>query len=198
MPRLAALARPGEKGVRVWVEDEHRYGLMSVVRRCWTLKGRRPTVPYQTKFEWGYVYGALEVSRGQAEFLYTPTVSLAWSAAFLNQLVATAPEALHVVIWDRAGFHLTADSPHLPAAVRVLPLPAYSPELNPVEPLWDPVKRRIANDAWETLAKLEEARTEVLQPFWEQAALVKSLLGKSWLTRGVSDFLSHRNRIVFN
>jgi DDE superfamily endonuclease len=99
------LAIPAENRVHVWVEDEHRYGLISVIRRYWTLTGQRPTVPYQTKFQWGYVYGALDAVTGQAAFLYTPTVSLPWTAAYLKELVATDPEAMHIIIWDRAGFH---------------------------------------------------------------------------------------------
>jgi hypothetical protein len=63
------------------VEDEQRYGLISIIRRYWTLKGQRPTVPYQTKFAGGYVYGALDVVTGQAAFLDTPTVSLEWTEA---------------------------------------------------------------------------------------------------------------------
>ena len=73
--KLEALDIPAAKRVHVWVEDEQRYGLISVIRRYWTLQGYRPTVPYQTKFEWGYVYGALDVVTGQAAFLSTPTVS---------------------------------------------------------------------------------------------------------------------------
>jgi len=198
VPRLEAMRISVDKRVRVWVEDEHRYGLISVIRRYGTLKGLRPKVPYQTKFEWGYVYGALEVGSGQAEFLYTPTVCLEWTEVFLKQLVASDPEAIHVVIWDGAGFHLKDDSPQLPQALRLLPLPAYSPELNPVEALWDPVKRGIANEAWDTLEKIEEAITEVLRPFWQKVSLVKSLLGDTWLTRGVGDFLSQRNRVALN
>ena len=70
---------------RVWIEDEHRYGLISVVRRCWTLRGIRVKAPYQTKYQWGYVYGAAEVVMGQVEFLYLPTVSLDCSLLFLEQ-----------------------------------------------------------------------------------------------------------------
>jgi len=190
------LAIPAEKRVHVWVEDEHRYGLISVIRRYWTLKGQRPTVPYQTKFQWGYVYGALDVVTGQAAFLYTPTVSLEWTEAYLQELIARDPEAMHIMMWDRAGFHLTAESPELPEAVRVVPLPAYSPELNPIESLWDPVKRRIANDVWETLEKIEAAISEVLEPFWQHIEQVQSLLGDSWLTRGVSTFLDRRKRLI--
>ena len=54
---LLALDIPLDKRLRVWIEDEHRYGLISTVRRCWTLKGHRPTAPVQMKYQWGYVSG---------------------------------------------------------------------------------------------------------------------------------------------
>ena len=137
--------------MRIWVADEHRYGLIPVVRRCWTLRGLRPVAPYRTKYEWGYLYSALEVD-GQhaAEFLCLPRVGLEMSQLFLEQLAARDPEAEHVVIWDQAGFHLRPDSPELPKGVHLVPLPAYSPELNPVEIIGDLIKDRIANTVWNT------------------------------------------------
>ncbi len=189
---------PEGRRVRVWVEDEHRYGLISLLRRCWTLRGWRPKAPYQTKYQWGYVYGAAEVVTGDAEFLYTPTVSLAWSQVFLEQLVATDPEAIHIVLWDRAGFHPVAGDPNLPEAVRVIPFPAYSPELNPMEPLWDQIKARVANETWATLEAIEAAITEVLAPLWERVERVRSLLGDTWLTRGVAAFVAGRKSLISN
>ena len=47
---------------------------------------------------------------------------------FLERLAARDPEAEHVVIWDRAGFHLQAYLHALPARVYVIALPPYSPE----------------------------------------------------------------------
>ncbi|HVY70629.1 MAG TPA: hypothetical protein VHH73_11925 [Verrucomicrobiae bacterium] len=47
--RLRSLSVAGGKPVRIWVADEHRYGLIPVVRKCWTLRGERPTAPYQTR-----------------------------------------------------------------------------------------------------------------------------------------------------
>jgi transposase len=190
--RLTALSIPADRRVRVWVEDEHRYGLISVVRRCWTLRGHRPTAPYQTKYQWGYVSGAAEVVCGQVEFLYLPTVSLDGSLIFLHQLVATDPQAIHIVLWDQAGFHFKADDPRLPASVRLVPLPPYSPELNPMESLWDQVKRRVANEVWDTLEAIEAAITEVLESLWQSVQPVRSLLGDTWLTRGVATFLKQR------
>jgi transposase len=190
--RLEALDVPVDCRVHVWVEDEHRYGLISVLRHCWTLKGHRPTVPHQNKYEWGYVYAAADVVTSRSEFLYTPSVSLEWTNAFLKQLVATDPEAVHIIIWDQAGYHPTVLYGELCESVRLLPLPAYSPELNPIEPLWDQVKLRIANHAWRTLDGIESAITEVLEPFWQNVKGVWSLLGNTWLTRGVILFLQRR------
>jgi len=192
VPKLEALDIPPDRPVHVWVEDEHHYGLISVLRRCWTIKGYRVSAPRQSKYEWGYVYGAADIVTGSAEFMHAPTVSLGWNRLFLEQLVATDPEGIHIIIWDRAGFHPQVLDGQLFESVRFLPLPAYSPELNPIEPLWDQVKRRIANYAWETLEDIESAIDEVLKPFWEDVKNVWSLLGNTWLTRGVIIFLQRR------
>jgi len=190
--RLEALDIPDDRPVHIWIEDEHRYGLISVLRRCWTIRGHRVTVSLQRKYKWGYVYGAADMVTGDAEFLYTPAASLEWTEAFLNQLVAKDPDAIHIVIWDGAGYHPEVLHGNLSESIRFLPLPAYSPELNPIEPLWDQVKLRIANDVWETLDAIESAISEVLEPFWKHKEKVWSLLGNTWLTRGVITFLQHR------
>jgi hypothetical protein len=104
--QLASLNVAGGRPVHLWVADEHRYGLIPVVRKCWTLRGVRPTVPYRTKYEWAYLYSALEVDgQNAAEFLCLPEVSLETSRLFLKHLAASDPGAEHVVIWDQAGFH---------------------------------------------------------------------------------------------
>jgi transposase len=191
--KLEAVPIPEGEPIHIWVEDEHRYGLISIVRRCWTLRGVRPKAFVHLKRKWGYIYAATDAVSGKAEFLYTPTVSLGWTEAFLKQLVASDPEALHIIIWDRAGFHPYEGDPKVPESVHLLPLPPYSPELNPVESLWDPVKRKVANKAWQTLEEIEGAITEVLKPFWQSVKTVRSLLGDTWLTRGVAKFLEREN-----
>jgi transposase len=104
--RLEALPLEKERAVRVWVADEHRYGLISVLRRCWGLRGVRVTAPYQTKYVWGYLHSALEVD-GQhgAQALFSSSVNLETSGKFLEQIAQSDPQAQHVIIWDQAGFH---------------------------------------------------------------------------------------------
>lgn len=178
---------PGRK-VRLWVVDEHRYGLISVLRKVWSLKGCRPTAPYHTKYKWGYLYSALEVGgEGRSEAFFSPSVSLDWSRAFLLQIAASDPSSEHVIIWDQAGFHQTDKTENLPERIFILPLPPYSPELNPVEKIGDFIKDRIANTLWHDLLDIEAAIEEELRPIWHSPQRVISLIGDGWLLQQAND-----------
>jgi transposase len=178
--RLEKLALPKDKPVRIWVADESRFGLHTQSRRCWTLRGQRVVIPQQQRYEWEYVYGALEVVQGGAEFRFMPSVSLDFSCGFLQQIAASDPRAEHVVIWDQAGFHPRPKAATLPARIHLLPLPPYSPELNPVEGLWDQVQDCSCNRRHADLDELEITLTEALRPFWETPSKVLSLI-HHWL-----------------
>ncbi len=195
--QLKNLNVAGGRPVRVWVADEHRYGLIPVVRRCWTLRGVRPTAPYQTKYEWGYLYSALEVDgENAAEFACLPGVSLELSRLFLNRLTARDPQAEHVVIWDQAGFHPHPALHELPARIHLLPLPPYSPELNPVEVIGDVIKDRIANTLWPTIEALEEALGEELRPIYESAERVRRLVSHPWLIHQLNATATENSEIT--
>jgi len=179
--KLMALPVPPDRPVRVWVVDESRYGLHSFTRRCWGLRGHRIVKPAQQKYQWGYVYGALEVVQGEAQFRFMPSVNLDFSHGFLTQIADSDPLAEHVVIWDQAGFHHTPRDTRLPPRIHLLPLPPYSPELNPVERMWDIMKDTIANRVFPTLTSLEARLTDALRPFWENRSRVLDLVGLGWL-----------------
>lgn len=178
--RLAGLGLPEDRPVKVWVADEARFGLHTQSRRCWALRGQRVVIPQQQRYEWEYVYGALEVLEGGAQFRFMPAVSLAFSRDFLQQIADSDPAAEHVVIQDQAGFHPRETDPGLPERIHLLPLPPYSPELNPTEGLWDQVQDVTCNRHHDTLDALEETLTTALRPFWETPARVLSLV-HHWL-----------------
>ena len=87
------------------------------------------------------------------------------------------PDAEHVVIWDGAGFHQKNQLGQVPDNIHLINLPPYSPELNPIEQLWDQVGVVYANKVYETLEAIEEDITYALTPFIESAKPVLSLLG---------------------
>lgn len=179
--KLNGLKLPAGSRVKIWVQDEARYGLHSVQRRCWGLKGVRVVKPAQQKYQWGYVYGALEVVEGGGVFCYLPTVTLEHTHAHLEQIVKTDPGAEHIVIWDGAGFHHRPGDDRLPDQIHLVQLPAYSPELNPIERLWDVVKDKICNRVFDSLDVIEEKITEAIRPYWEKPSSARSLVGDGWL-----------------
>lgn len=173
---------PLEASVHLWVLDEMRFGLQPVTRRVWTLPGVEVVVPVCPRYQWGYTWGALEIGgEGGAQFFNTTSVCQEFSREFLKQIAASDEDAYHIVLQDGAGFHLPEGHEWLPEKVRVLTLPPYSPELNPVERLWDIVKDRICNRVWSELATLETALNKVLVEYSTHSAAVHSLVGQGWL-----------------
>jgi transposase len=177
---LEKLELPKDRPVKIWVVDEARFGLHTQRRRCWALRGQRVVLAQEQRYEWEYVYGAVEGVAGETEFQFLPSVSLELSRGFLQQLAASDPHAEHVVIQDQAGFHPRPGDPTLPARIHLLPLPPYSPELNPVEGLWDQVQDVTCNRHFTSLDELETALTSALRPFWETPARALSLV-HHWL-----------------
>jgi len=178
--KLLKLAKPHRrhyKRVRVWAADEHRYGLLPVTRRCWGLRGERVYAPYRTRYEWGYFHEALELDgKCRGQFLFAPTVRKDVANAFLLQISRLEPDSLHIVVWDGAGFHARDGEEGVPANVRLLPLPPYSPELNPVEGLGDMIKDALANKLHPTLRSLEDALWEEVRAIGARAGGFASMI----------------------
>jgi transposase len=166
---------PG-KPVRIWVLDEHRYGLLPVIRRVWAKRGVRVHAPYKTTYKWGYLNEALEVDGShRVELLFTPAINQDVHALFLNQIAESDPESLHVVVMDQAGFHMQAEDARVPTNIRLLPLPPYCPELNPAEWFGRVVKAPTVNRIYQTLEKLENHIIAVARR-WSDPAKVATLI----------------------
>ncbi len=141
----------------VWAEDEHRLGLLPVLRRVWAPRGQRPIAHVERHYEWLYVYGFVRPSTGRSWWCLLPRVD---TAVFALALAAFARDegidADHraVLVVDRAGWHVAHDLV-VPEGVHLALLPSYSPELQPAERLWPLVDEPIANRAFPDLAALE-------------------------------------------
>ena len=180
--KMEALEIEPDKKVRLWVYDEMRYGLLPLTRKMWCLRGVRAIAPSRRRYQNGYLFGALEVGGDSgSEFLFTPSLNKEWDSGFLKQLGSSDPDSIHVVIGDGAGFHHRDKDERLPKNVEIITLPAYSPELNPAEKLWDIVKDGICNIDWPDLQALEDKITERIRPYWEDVGRVISLIGEGYL-----------------
>jgi transposase len=163
---------------RVWAFDEGRFGLRVGLRKRWCPCGVRPPWLVHDRYEWLWLYAAVEPATGQSLFLLLPRVTKEWFAAFLATFAATTAGDRVGLVLDGSGAH-RADIPW-PAQVVPLPLPRYSPELNPAEQVFRVLRPKLTNRIFATLAELEVAITEHLRPYWEQPAAVQRLTGYPW------------------
>jgi len=169
-----------DKPVRLWVLDEHRYGLLPVIRRVWSLRGVRVHAPYATTYKWGYLHEALEIDgTHDCQLLFTPAINQDIHALFLQQIAASDADSLHVVITDQAGFHLRTGDERIPANIRLLPLPAYCPELNPVEGFGRLLKAPTVNRLYRNLRRLENHLIAIAKD-WTTPDKIHSLI-HSWM-----------------
>jgi transposase len=152
------MAAPPEASVAVWAEDEHRLGLLPVVRRVWAPRGQRPTAWVRRRYEWCYVYACVRPTTGQSWWCLLPTVSTeamcAALAAFAHDEGIDAQRRA-VLVLDGAGWHKAAELA-VPEGIHLVPLPPASPELQPAERLWPLVDEVVANRTFATLDALED------------------------------------------
>src|SRR5690242_3850265 len=128
-------ANPG-RSVQIWAFDEHRAGLKPVLRRVWARRGQRP--------------------RAVVWFLAEAANAAMFSeilAAFARE-VGAGPDNLVVLVLDGAGWHIAKDLV-VPDGIHLEFLPPYSPELQPAEHLWPPLREAVANQYVETLEDLD-------------------------------------------
>ena len=123
--------------------DEARIGQKGRLCHRWWLKGHRPPGRRDKRFEWADLFAAVEPATGADVALVLPEATTATMDLFLAELAAGLPADVHaVLVLDRAGWH-GAKALAVPANVTLVPLPPYSPELNPVERVWLYLRERV-------------------------------------------------------
>src|SRR5512143_249402 len=128
----AAAAHP-DTCLQLWFMDEARVGQKGRVRHRWWLKGQRPPGLCERRSDWAYLFAAVRPATGDDFALVLPAVSSeAMQVVLYGFASRLAPDIHAVMVLDPAGWH-GAKALKVPHAVTLVPLPAYSPELNPVE-----------------------------------------------------------------
>jgi transposase len=180
----AALAPHGGT-VRVFFMDEARFGQQGTLTNVWARRGSRPTAIRQTRYEWAYLYAAVEPATGDSVALLAPCVNTDTFNMFLTMLSQHLKLAEHaVLIMDQAGWHRSRQL-RMPDNITVLLLPPYSPELNPVENLWHYLKSHcLSNRVFEDYEHLLDAGTDAWQSL--TPAIIQTVCR--------CDYLMHENK----
>ena len=157
--------------------DEHRIGLQPVVRRVWAPQGQRPVARVQPRYRWRYLAGFVHPASGRTQWHLGTTVNrelFSVSLAQFAQQVGAGPQRELVLVLDGAGWH---SSPQItcPAHLHLVPLPPYSPELQPAERLWTYSNTPLVNTHFVDLDALEDAQMTRCAALQTEPPLVATL-----------------------
>lgn len=130
-----------ERPIRIMFQDEARFGRMVRIRRCWAQAPLRPVVEngYERKFT--YVYAAVSPKEGELDWMLAEKMNTETMGAFLAQVSQNHAREFVIMIVDGASSHVSK-ALVVPENIRLYRLPAYSPELNPQEHLWDELREK--------------------------------------------------------
>src|SRR3954453_22607506 len=137
------------KPVEVWFQDEARVGQQGTLTRVWARRGTRPRAPRDRRYAWAYLVGAVCPERAVGAALVLPHADAAATGLHLAEIGRhVTPGAHGVVVLDGAGWH-AAGGLAVPGNLPLLPLPRYSPELNPVENVWEYLRQnKLSHRVW--------------------------------------------------
>ena len=160
--------RSNFQSVRIFSQDETRYGLLPVAKRRITLPGIKPIVEIDSRYESVYLYGAVEPLTGERFFLEFSDLTSECFQCFIEQFSETFAKSLNLLVLDNGRFH-QAKSLAIPDNVVLLFLPPYSPELNPIERLWQDMKVKLFTQTYKTLGDMQAKVTEILCSYCDAA-----------------------------
>ena len=174
-------------------QDEARFGRISDTRRCWCPKPIRPLCQAMVTQEYTYAYAAVSVSDGQLDTLILPHVNGQCMQLFLDEVASRHPHERIVMVLDGAGWH-QSESLSLAPNLRLLKLPPYAPELNPVEHLWDDLREKsFHNRVFDSLDALENHLEAVLLEMELDHQRVHSIVAWPWIINSVKNYKWNKN-----
>ena len=129
-----------------------------------------------------YLFGAICPARAAGAAIVAPFVSSEVMGLHLAELsTQVAPRAHAVVVCDGAGWHQPGERLRVPANLTLLPLPSYSPELNPMENVWEHLRgNKLSARVWPDYPSIVDTCCEVWNEFLRETARIVSVTSRDW------------------
>ena len=149
--------------------------------RQWARRGTRPRQPADQRYESAYLFGAICPAKGTGAALALPHADTEAMQLHLYEISRSVARGAHAVLMlDRAGWHTTG---HLavPNNISLIFLPARTPELNPVENVWQFLRSNwLAISVFDGYDAIVDACCAAWNRFADNPAAVTSITSRAW------------------
>lgn len=168
--------------VRLWSQDEARFGLQPIIKRRWSKIGTRPRAEVNPRYQWTWSYGAVEMATGTSFFLILPNLQAASVEIFLREFARAqglSKARIAILLWDGAPAHRAKLK--VPEGIRLYRTPPYTPELNPSERLWSPLREAVANRTFAEIEEMEDLLITQMRDLSVQKDYLRGMTNYHWL-----------------
>lgn len=145
--------------IEIWFQDEARVGQKGGHTYIWAPVGTRPLMVRDNRYKSAYIFGAICPERGVGAAIITPKANAEWMNHHLREISSQVTPGSHaVLICDGAGWHQTGGELDVPDNITLLSLPPYSPELNPMENVWQYLRaNKLCALVWDSYSAIVDA-----------------------------------------
>lgn len=165
---------------RVLFFDESRFGTHSKIGHGWFKKGTRPRIKVKLGYQNFYLYSAVDHKGGESYSLIMENVNTDCMNVYLQALSTEYSLDKIALIVDGAGWHKSKRL-IIPSNIKLIYLPPYSPELNPVERLWLYIKNNILkNKVYKSIDDLEVSLCDFLKSITQEK--ISSICAANYLS----------------
>jgi hypothetical protein len=149
--------------------------------RRWFQRGQRPRMTKDLRHSSAYIFGAVCPERDTGVALALPNVSTEGMNLLLEELASQLPEGTHAaVLIDGAGWHI-ADELRVPSNITLVRLPAYSPELNAIEKVWQYLRDRyLSGRLFTSITEIIDACCDAWNRLLAEPGRITSLTDFAW------------------
>ncbi|MBD2561471.1 MULTISPECIES: IS630 family transposase [Nostoc] len=158
------------KCVHYLCQDETRVGLKTLTGKVITASGIKPTVSVKWERENFWIYGAIEPLTGKYFQQEYPKLNGDYFQQFVDWLSQQLGSDYAILQIDQAPAHVSY-AINWPENIIPLLQPPYSPELNPIERLWQFLKKSLKNELFSSIQNLRVGvarRRHRIQQLFEQ------------------------------
>ena len=172
----------GEK-VRFLYEDETRIGLKTISGRKITARGVKPIGKVQWKFQATYIYGVVEPKTGEHLFYEFTHLNSQCFEIFLELVAQKFADSILIIQLDKGGFHKKKKL-KIPKNIILMFQPSHCPESNPIEQVWQYLKKGLR---WKLPKNLEELRILISEQLEKMGLeVIASIIGREYILEALS------------
>ena len=152
----------------VLASDETRIQLEAEIRRAWLVKGKRTIVKTERSSEHQNYLGFLDQRYGTCQIFEIERGNQKETIRVFKQLINQYPDKHICIVWDNAKWHrgklLRAylGKGNRFERIRLVNLPTYAPEYNPIEHVWNYGKNTIKNRSSRLFGEIKQSFVQAI------------------------------------